>query len=90
MACKSHTFVGSDLIFLFFIQVIDELKSLGRSDMVVVCGGVIPPQDYEALYSAGVTAVYGPGTNIATAARDLVHVIEKNLSGPDRRKAREM
>lgn len=55
------------------------MKSLGRSDIVVVCGGVIPPQDYQDLYSAGVSAVYGPGTNIAVAARDLLSIIEKNL-----------
>ena len=42
---------------------------------------MIPPQDYEALYSAGVTAVYGPGTSIPTAAKELVHIIEKNLPG---------
>jgi methylmalonyl-CoA mutase len=47
--------------------------------MLVVCGGVIPPQDYEALYSAGVSAVYGPGTNIAVAARDLLNIIENHL-----------
>ena len=61
--------------------MIEELKSLGRADMLVVCGGVIPPQDYDELYAVGVTAVYGPGTNIAEAARDLVASIEKNLSG---------
>ena len=49
----------------------------------MVCGGVIPPQDYEELYAAGVTAIYGPGTNIATAAKDLVQVIERNLSGQE-------
>ena len=65
---------------LLLYQLVEELKALGRSDMVVVCGGVIPPQDYEELMSAGVTAVYGPGTNIATAARELVAVIEQNLA----------
>lgn len=72
-----------------FVQVIEELKTLGRPDMVVVCGGVIPPQDYEDLYSSGVTAIYGPGTNIAVAARELVHVIEKNLTGPEKKKMDE-
>lgn len=47
--------------------------------MVVVCGGVIPPQHYNDLYAAGVTAIYGPGTNIAVAARELVTVIQNNL-----------
>ncbi len=60
--------------------MIEELKALGRPDIVVVCGGVIPPQDYDPLYAAGVTSVYGPGTNISTAARELIEVIEKNLS----------
>jgi len=59
--------------------LIEELRSLGREDMVVVCGGVIPPQDYDSLYSAGVNAIYGPGTNIAVAAKELVKVIRNNL-----------
>lgn len=44
-----------------------------------MCGGVIPPQDYQFLYDAGVAAVYGPGTNIPIAAVELVGLIEKNL-----------
>ena len=59
--------------------MIEELRNLGRRDMAVVCGGVIPPQDYDALYASGVTAIYGPGTNIAVAARELVKVIQNNL-----------
>ncbi|MGQ0833290.1 MAG: methylmalonyl-CoA mutase [Microthrixaceae bacterium] len=54
-------------------QLIDELRSLGGGDILVVCGGVIPPQDYAALEAAGVVAIFGPGTNIPTAA---AHVIE--------------
>ena len=65
-------------------QVIEELKKLGRGDIVVVCGGVIPPQDYQLLYNAGVAAVYSPGTNIPHAAYDLVELIERNLDGPSR------
>lgn len=42
-------------------RVIEELKSKGRSDILVVCGGVIPPQDYQRLYDIGVVAIYGPG-----------------------------
>ena len=45
-------------------KVIEELKLRGRGDILVVCGGVIPPQDYQRLYDAGVVAIYGPG-NIA-------------------------
>ena len=49
----------------------------GRDDILVVCGGVIPPQDYDFLTQAGVAAIYGPGTNIAQAAADILHLIEK-------------
>ena len=45
-------------------QLIDELRAAGAEDVVVVCGGVIPPQDYDALHAAGVAAIFGPGTNI--------------------------
>ena len=51
----------------------------GREDILVMCGGVIPPQDYQFLYDAGVAAVYGTGTNIPIAAVELVGLIEKNL-----------
>ena len=61
-------------------QVIDELKRLGRDDILVIAGGVIPHQDYEALYKAGVAAVFGPGTVIASAAVQLL----KLLLGEDR------
>ncbi len=53
-------------------QVIAALKELGREDIMVVAGGVIPPQDYEFLYQAGVSAVFGPGTVIAVAAQDIL------------------
>ncbi len=50
--------------------------------MVVVVGGVIPPQDYDALYAAGVAAVFGPGTNITDAARQvLALVLERRAAG---------
>lgn len=42
-------------------KVIQELKEKGRGDILVVCGGVIPPQDYQRLYNTGVVAIYGPG-----------------------------
>ena len=61
------------------LQVIEELGSLGRPNILVVCGGVIPPQDYAALYQSGVTAIYGPGTSIPLAAYDLLDVIESAL-----------
>jgi len=55
------------------------LKELEREDIVVVCGGVIPPQDYQFLYDAGVTSIFGPGTRIPQAAVKLVEDIEINL-----------
>ncbi|MBI3142189.1 MAG: methylmalonyl-CoA mutase [Bacteroidetes bacterium] len=56
-------------------QVIEELKALGRPDILVVAGGVIPPQDYKYLFSEGVAAVFGPGTKIARAAMDILGVL---------------
>jgi methylmalonyl-CoA mutase len=53
-------------------QLIEELKRLGGGDVVVVCGGVIPPQDYDMLRAAGVAAIFGPGTNIPAAARQVL------------------
>lgn len=50
----------------------DELAALGRADIMIVVGGVIPPQDYDELYSSGATAIFGPGTVIADAATDLL------------------
>lgn len=58
-------------------KLINELKSRGRDDILVVCGGVIPPQDYQQLYDVGVVAIYGPGTSLPIAATELVNVIEK-------------
>ncbi|MFP3899992.1 MAG: methylmalonyl-CoA mutase [Acidimicrobiia bacterium] len=56
-------------------QLIDELRAAGGGDIVVVCGGVIPPQDHDLLASAGVAAVFGPGTNIPEAARQVLDVL---------------
>ncbi|MES2689559.1 MAG: methylmalonyl-CoA mutase [Bacteroidota bacterium] len=53
-------------------QVIEELKKFGREDMMVVAGGVIPQQDYDFLFKAGVSAVFGPGTVISLAAQDIL------------------
>jgi methylmalonyl-CoA mutase len=52
-----------------------ELAALERDDILVVCGGVIPPQDHEALRAAGAVAIFGPGTVIADAALDLIGVL---------------
>ena len=48
---------------------------MGREDIMVVAGGVIPPQDYDFLYQAGVFGIYGPGTKIATAAQEILHLL---------------
>lgn len=53
-------------------QLISELKKLGREDIMVVAGGVIPPKDYDFLYEAGVAGVFGPGTVIAKCAKDIL------------------
>ena len=59
-------------------QLIEALKKQGANDIKVVCGGVIPPQDYQALYDAGVAAVYGPGTNIPEAAIEVLALLNRN------------
>lgn len=60
-------------------QAIEALKKLGRSDIMVVVGGVIPPQDYEYLYEHGVIGVFGPGTVLSKAAVQLLEVMIDNL-----------
>jgi len=56
-------------------QLINELKKLGRDDIMVIVGGVIPPQDYDALYKEGVAAIFGPGTPISVAAIKLMELL---------------
>ena len=56
-------------------QVIEELKRLGRPDIVVIAGGVIPAQDYDFLYRAGVAAIFGPGSSVTKSACDIMHVL---------------
>ena len=56
-------------------QVIEELKKLGRPDILVIAGGVIPAQDYDFLYKAGVAAIYGPGTSVAKAACQILEIL---------------
>ena len=56
-------------------QVIDELKKLGREDIIVIAGGVIPAQDYDFLYKAGVAAIFGPGTSVAKAACQIMNIL---------------
>jgi len=56
-------------------QVMDELKALGREDIMVVAGGVIPAQDYDFLYKKGVMGIFGPGTKISKAAIDILNIL---------------
>jgi methylmalonyl-CoA mutase len=56
-------------------QVMEELKKIGRDDILLVCGGVIPKQDYDFLYEAGVVGIYGPGTVISKAAIEVLDLM---------------
>jgi len=59
-------------------SVIDELKKLNRSDIIVVVGGVIPQQDYDFLLKSGVFGIYGPGTKISSAAIEILQLLVKS------------
>ena len=61
-------------------QLRDELAKVGRADILIVVGGVIPPQDFDELYAAGATAIFPPGTVIAAAADDLLDKLEQARS----------
>lgn len=58
-------------------QLVTALKEAGAEDILVICGGVIPQQDYQFLYDAGVKAIFGPGTNIPKAAQDILSLIRE-------------
>jgi methylmalonyl-CoA mutase len=58
-------------------KLLNELKKIGREDIMVIAGGVIPPKDYQFLYDAGVSAVFGPGTVIARAATEILEKLMK-------------
>ena len=60
-------------------QVINELRKLGRGDILVIAGGVIPPQDYQFLYDAGVAAIFGPGTSVAKAAKQILAILLQTI-----------
>ena len=55
--------------------IIAELKKLGREDIMVICGGVIPHQDYQFLYDAGAVAIFGPGTSVAGAGKKILEIL---------------
>merc|ERR1719427_1360095 len=56
-------------------ELVKSLAKLGRPDVLIICGGVIPPQDYEFLYQAGASAIFGPGTKLPIAAPEVVNLI---------------
>ncbi len=58
-------------------QLIEALKNAGGDDILVICGGVIPPQDYDFLRAAGVSAIYGPGSNIPNAANEILGLVRQ-------------
>ncbi len=60
-------------------ELIRHLREAGRSDIKVVAGGVIPPQDYDFLREAGVQGIYGPGTNVVEAAADMLRLLGHNM-----------
>jgi methylmalonyl-CoA mutase len=60
-------------------QLVEELKKLGREDIIVICGGVIPAQDYDFLYKHGAVAIFGPGTKIPEAGLKIMEEINKRF-----------
>ena len=61
------------------VQLRDELKKIGRDDIMIVVGGVIPPQDYDFLKTNGAAAVFGPGTFIPDAAKEILTQLNRVL-----------
>lgn len=60
-------------------QLVEELKKLGREDIIVICGGVIPAQDYDYLYEHGASAIFGPGTKIPEAGKKIMELINERF-----------
>ena len=75
--------IGVSSLAAGHLTLVPELKAAlekeGRGDIMIVVGGVIPPADYEELFAAGAKAVFGPGTNIAKAAGDLIGKLNAEL-----------
>jgi len=61
-------------------QLRDELAKLGRPDIMIICGGVIPAQDYDFLLKNGAAAIFGPGTIIPNAAMKMLEELNKRLA----------
>ena len=62
-------------------KLVQALKDAGAGEILVICGGVIPQQDYQFLYDHGIKAIFGPGTNIPEAARDILRLIREGRAG---------
>jgi len=62
-------------------KLVQALKDAGAGEILVICGGVIPQQDYQFLYDHGVKAIFGPGTNIPEAAKDILRLIREGRAG---------
>ncbi|MDH5674986.1 MAG: methylmalonyl-CoA mutase [Myxococcales bacterium] len=79
--------VGASSLAAGHLTLVPELRKalddLGREDIVIVVGGVVPKQDYEALYAAGASCIFGPGTVITEAASELLREIERRSEDPD-------
>lgn len=60
-------------------QLVEELKKLGREDIIVICGGVIPAQDYDFLYEHGASAIFGPGTKIPEAGIKIMELVKERF-----------
>jgi methylmalonyl-CoA mutase len=63
-------------------KLVEALRLAGASEIIVICGGVIPQKDYKFLYDRGVSAIFGPGTNIPDAARNIIDMIRKSKENP--------
>ena len=61
-------------------QLVQALREAGAEEIIVICGGVIPQQDYQFLYDAGVKAIFGPGTNIPAAAQEILTILKQSRS----------
>ena len=64
-------------------DLVKTLRDMGKGDIVVICGGVIPPQDYDFLFKAGASAIFGPGTKLPLAALEVLKVVSEHLNGGD-------
>ena len=75
--------IGASSLAASHLTLVPELKACldkeGGGDIMIVVGGVIPPSDYQTLYDAGATAVFGPGTNIPDAAAELIQRLNEKL-----------